>query len=49
MIVLLFIGDNLERAIGKWKYLIIYLFSGVLAGIVSMGYHMFAHFDFQTV
>ncbi len=41
MIVLLFIGDNLERAIGKWKYLIIYLFSGVLAGIVSMGYHMY--------
>lgn len=40
MIVLLFIGDNLERAIGKWKYLIAYLASGVLAGAVSVYYNM---------
>ena len=40
MIVLLFVGDNLERAIGKWKYLIIYFGSGVIAGIASLSYNM---------
>ncbi len=40
MIVLLCVGDNLERAIGKWKYLIIYFGSGVIAGIASLSYNM---------
>lgn len=40
MLVLLFIGDNLERATGKGKYLIIYFGSGLVAGIASMGYNM---------
>lgn len=40
MIVLLFIGDNLERAMGKWKFLITYLASGVLAGAASVFYNM---------
>lgn len=40
MIVLLFIGDNLERAIGKWKYLLIYFLSGIFAGLVSIRYNM---------
>ncbi|WP_331487806.1 rhomboid family intramembrane serine protease [Anaerocolumna sp. AGMB13025] len=40
MIVLLIIGDNLERAAGKFKYLLIYFGSGVIAGIVSMSYNM---------
>lgn len=40
MIILLFIGDNLERAVGKVKYLIIYFASGVLAGMASIGYNM---------
>lgn len=40
MLILLFIGDNLERAVGKYKYLIIYFSSGVLAGAASIGYNM---------
>lgn len=40
MIILTFIGDNLERATGKIRYLLIYLGSGVIAGAASMGYNM---------
>ena len=35
MIVLAFIGDNLERAVGKLRYLVIYLGSGFLASAAS--------------
>lgn len=41
MIVLLFIGDNLERAAGKLKYLGIYFGSGILAGVTSMLWNMY--------
>lgn len=40
MLVLFFVGDNLERAAGKLKYLIIYFGSGILAGISSISYNM---------
>lgn len=40
MIALYFLGDNLERAVGKIKYLIIYFISGILAGIGSMIYYL---------
>ena len=40
MIVLAFVGENLEKEIGKIKYLIIYFGAGIIAGIVSMGYNM---------
>jgi rhomboid protease GluP len=40
MIVLLFVGYNLERAAGKFRYLFIYFASGILAGITSIGYNM---------
>lgn len=40
MLVLLFVGDNLERAAGKLRYLIIYFGSGILAGITSISYNM---------
>lgn len=40
MIILLFIGDNLERAVGKFKYMVIYFGSGILAGAASIGYNM---------
>ena len=40
MLVLLFVGDNFERAVGKMKYLFIYFGSGILAGISSFSYNM---------
>ncbi|MBR1758323.1 MAG: rhomboid family intramembrane serine protease [Lachnospiraceae bacterium] len=36
MLVLSYLGDNLEKRLGKWKYLTFYLTSGVIAGAVSM-------------
>ncbi len=35
MLVLFVIGDNLERAVGKVRYLLIYLFSGVAGNLLS--------------
>lgn len=35
MIVLFFLGDNLERAVGKIKYLVIFLFSGFCGSVGS--------------
>lgn len=36
MLILFVLGDNLERALGKVKYLILYLFCGVGANVISM-------------
>lgn len=41
MLVLFFLGDNLERAAGKWRFLLMYFGSGIIAGIVSMSYNMY--------
>ncbi|NLL72774.1 MAG: rhomboid family intramembrane serine protease [Clostridiales bacterium] len=40
MLVLFFVGDNLERTVGRLKYLWIYFGSGIIAGIVSISYNM---------
>lgn len=40
MLVLLFVGDNLERAAGKFRYLFIYFGSGILAATASISYNM---------
>ncbi len=40
MIILAFIGDNLERALGKVQYLIFYLLCAVGSGAVSYGVNM---------
>jgi rhomboid protease GluP len=40
MVVLLFVGVNLERAAGKIKYLFIYFGTGIIAGITSISYNM---------
>ena len=45
MLVLFFIGDNLERAAGKLKYLILYMGGGILAGITSIGYNMWKEYN----
>lgn len=36
MVMLLFLGDALEGAIGKWRYLIIYLGGGILGNLLSL-------------
>ena len=38
MIVLLFLGDNVERAVGKVKYLLIYILGGLIGSIGSFLY-----------
>lgn len=40
MIILIALGDNLERALGKIRYAVLYLLSGVGAGIVSTVYNL---------
>ncbi len=40
MIGLYFLGDNLERAVGRIKYLVIYFMSGILASMGSMLYYL---------
>jgi len=40
MIVLYFLGSKLEQIVGKVKFLILYLSSGFLAGVASIGYNM---------
>lgn len=39
MLILWFLGDNLEKQMGHVKYLILYFASGILAGFVSMSYN----------
>lgn len=38
MVVLLFLGDNVERAMGWWKYMILYLGSGLTGSLGSFLY-----------
>lgn len=38
MVVLLFLGDNVERTIGWWKYIILYLGSGLIGSLGSFVY-----------
>lgn len=40
MLLLFVIGSRLEEALGKWKFLILYFVSGILAGMTSIGYNM---------
>lgn len=38
MVVLLFLGDNVERAVGKLKYLLIYVLGGLIGSVGSFLY-----------
>jgi rhomboid protease GluP len=49
MIVLFFIGDNLERAAGTIKYMIVYFASGIIAGIASVSYNMLTNTNAVSV
>ena len=40
MLVLFFLGDNVERAVGHWKYLVIYLLSGLAGSGLSFAHAM---------
>ena len=39
MLVLFVLGDNLERALGRVKYLVFYLLCGIFSGLVSVFYY----------
>lgn len=43
MFVLVCIGSLLEKNLGKIKYTILYLASGILAGVISLEYHTFRY------
>lgn len=43
MLVLFILGDNLERALGHFKYLIFYLVTGVAANIISQAVNIQRH------
>lgn len=40
MLVLYLLGDNLERAIGSFKYLVLYMLGGIIANVVSMYFYV---------
>lgn len=40
MLVLFFLGDNLERAVGRIKYLLIYFVTGLASSVVSCAYYL---------
>lgn len=40
VMALIFLGDNLERALGKVKYVILYIVSGLCAGACSVAFNM---------
>ncbi len=39
MIVLVYIGSLLECKLGKWNYLLMFLFTGIIAGMTSVAFH----------
>ena len=43
MICLLFLGDLLERLVGKWRYCVIYLGGGLIGNLLSMAVEMRTH------
>jgi len=49
MIVLYFLGDNLERAVGRIKYLIIYLSSGISGSVCSFLFFSMANEEVASV
>ncbi len=40
MILIFFLGEELERALGKWRFFFLYFSSGIVAGIVSIVYNI---------
>lgn len=46
MVVLMFLGDNVERVVGKIKYIIIYILGGLIG---SLGSFLYAFFHNQNI
>jgi len=40
MILIFFLGEELERIFGKWRFFFVYFSSGIVAGIVSIVYNI---------
>ncbi len=40
MVILVALGDNLERVLGRWQYVFLYLLSGLGAGLASCVYNV---------
>ena len=40
MILIFFLGEELERVLGTWKFFFLYFSSGIVAGIVSIVYNI---------
>lgn len=47
MLVLAFVGDRLEKLVGKLRYMLIYFGGGLLAGVISAGLDYFGN-DFYV-
>ncbi len=40
MILIFFLGNEVERVLGKWRFFFVYFSSGIIAGTVSIVYNM---------
>lgn len=49
MILIFFLGEELERTLGKWRFFFVYFSSGIIAGLVSIVYNMLGGNDVSSV
>ena len=49
MMMIFFLGDTLERHLGKVRYLILYFSTGILAGVASMVYNILSVRDAYSI
>ena len=49
MILIFFLGNEVERVLGKWQFFFVYFSSGIIAGIVSIVYNMLSGISVSSV
>lgn len=49
MILIFFLGEELERFFGKWRFFFLYFSSGIVAGIVSIVYNILSGNSVRSV
>lgn len=49
MILIFFLGSEVERVLGKWQFFFVYFSSGIIAGIVSIVYNMLSGISVSSV